>query len=238
MLREAAPTSVASGLRGAKTGRASVGDARSYRRIVTAPRSPVTAAEATEQLGDPWRVMADAAHASFRTGNMVTGGTFVVRIIDASERADRHPDIDLRYGAVHIRLSTHSNRSTTRADVAPATTIAAIAAELTLAGTPAPFGRVDIDIAALDIAARTLLAGGAGLRDEPEHHGRSRGPRRHPADGVVSTDGHRATATQPHPRRPMGFPMMRSPLMAAVIAAGGHLVSDEFAPECVGAGRR
>ncbi|MGW5523832.1 4a-hydroxytetrahydrobiopterin dehydratase [Gordonia sp. NPDC003950] len=150
--------------------------------------------------------MADAAHASFRTGNMVTVGTFVVRIIDASERADHHPDIDLRYGSVHIRLSTHSNRRITRVDVAPANTIAAIAAELTLAGTPARSGaststspHSTSPLAPFWRAAPAYVTGPNTTADLED------------PDGIlptvwVSTDGHRATATQPHPRRPMGFP--------------------------------
>lgn len=200
---------------------------------MTAPRTPVTAAEATAQLRDPWRVMADAIHASFRTGNMVTGGAFVARIIDAAELADHHPDIDLRYGSVHIRLSTHSNHRITRADVALANTIAAIATELGLAGTPAPFGRVDIAIDALDIAAITpFWRAVLGYRDDPEHT---------MAD-LVDPDGilppvwfqQMDTARPQRSRTHVDLWVAHDAVaqrMAAAIAAGGHLVSDEFAPE-------
>ena len=60
--------------------------------------TPVSGAQATEALSDPWRVINDSLLATYRTGGMVTGGEFVAKIIDAAEEAGHHPDIDLRYG--------------------------------------------------------------------------------------------------------------------------------------------
>ena len=199
---------------------------------MTAPRTPVTTAEASAAIADPWRVIADALQASYRTGDMVTGGAFVARITEAAEAADHHPDIDLRYGAVHLSLSTHSNRRITTADVALANSIAAIAAELGLTAMPAPAGRIEIAIDALDIAAiapfwRTVL----GYRDDPEHAITDLSDSQDilPPIWFQQMDEPRPQRNRIHLdlRLP---PELVSERLDAALAAGGVLVTDEFAP--------
>lgn len=113
--------------------------------------SPVSAADATTAVADPWRVITNSLRASFRTGSMVRGMDFLTRVVYAAERANHHPDIDLRYGAVHLTLTTHSAQRLTEADVALANTISQIAGDMELEALPAP-ERFDLAIDALDIA--------------------------------------------------------------------------------------
>jgi 4a-hydroxytetrahydrobiopterin dehydratase len=46
------------------------------------------------------------------------GIAFVTRVADAAERAGHHPDIDIRYDKVTLRVSTHSEGGITEKDVA------------------------------------------------------------------------------------------------------------------------
>ncbi len=52
---------------------------------------------------------------------------FVVRIADAAEAADHHPDLDIRYRRLRVALSTHSEGGITERDFALATQIDAAA---------------------------------------------------------------------------------------------------------------
>jgi 4a-hydroxytetrahydrobiopterin dehydratase len=54
--------------------------------------------------------------------------SFVDTIAEIAERADHHPDIDVRYNKVRIALSTHDAGGITAADVALARQITAAAA--------------------------------------------------------------------------------------------------------------
>jgi 4a-hydroxytetrahydrobiopterin dehydratase len=43
---------------------------------------------------------------------------FVDRIVDPAEEADHHPDIDIRWNTVTLRLFTHSQKALTDKDIA------------------------------------------------------------------------------------------------------------------------
>lgn len=62
---------------------------------------------------------------AFRDFNEALG--FVVRIGSASEVADHHPDIDIRWNKVRIVLSTHSEDALTTKDLSLAATFDDIA---------------------------------------------------------------------------------------------------------------
>lgn len=52
---------------------------------------------------------------------------FVVRIAEAADAADHHPDLDIRYRRVRVVLSTHDAGGITRKDIELATEIEALA---------------------------------------------------------------------------------------------------------------
>ncbi|WP_040524559.1 4a-hydroxytetrahydrobiopterin dehydratase [Gordonia effusa] len=92
--------------------------------------TPIDPAEVERVIAVPWRIVGNAVHADYLTRNMVTGGKFVARVIDAAEELNHHPDIDLRYATIHFELSTHSVGTLTALDVELAGQISAIATEL------------------------------------------------------------------------------------------------------------
>ncbi len=52
---------------------------------------------------------------------------FVTRVADLAEKADHHPDLDIRYRKVRVALSTHSEGGITDQDLALAAEIEATA---------------------------------------------------------------------------------------------------------------
>lgn len=53
---------------------------------------------------------------TFDFDDFITGIDFVNGVADISEELEHHPDIDIRYGKVVVRLTTHSKGGLTDAD--------------------------------------------------------------------------------------------------------------------------
>lgn len=88
----------------------------------------IRAAQFHEQEGlDDWRVVLGQAEARFRADSFPAALAFVQRIGAAAEAADHHPDVDIRWNRVLIRLSTHSAGGVTDRDVALAGRISGLA---------------------------------------------------------------------------------------------------------------
>lgn len=79
-----------------------------------------------EQLPD-WRMLIDRLHASFDTGDFATAVGLVDAIASAAEEMDHHPDLDLSYGRVDVRLISHDVGGVTSRDVKLARTISQLA---------------------------------------------------------------------------------------------------------------
>ena len=90
---------------------------------------------ATEGLAD-WKVVDSQAYARFETKSFATGLALVNEIGRLAEEADHHPDVNLRYSVLEVRLSTHATDSLTDADVELAQRISAAARELGVAAAP------------------------------------------------------------------------------------------------------
>ena len=96
---------------------------------------------------EDWRVLFDALHARFRTEDFATGLKLVKKIGKAAEKADHHPDVDLSYGQVDVRLSSHDAGGVTERDVDLARQISGFAADV--GAEPAP-GELSVVEIALD----------------------------------------------------------------------------------------
>ncbi|MGW0036787.1 VOC family protein [Gordonia sp. NPDC003376] len=199
---------------------------------MSSPRTPVSAATASDEVAEPWRVIADALQAAYRTRNMVTGGKFVARVIEAAEAADHHPDVDLRYGSVHFTVSTHSSRRLTAADVALANAIAGIADEMGLEPLAAPPARFDVAIDTADAERiRPFWRAVLGYRDDPEH---TLADLTDP-DGILppvwfqQLDLPRPERSRTHVDLWVPHDVVADRIQAG-LDAGGRLVTDEFAP--------
>jgi 4a-hydroxytetrahydrobiopterin dehydratase len=182
-------------------------------------------------LLDDWRLMFAALHARFRTGSFAKGMRFVERIAAEADKADHHPDVDLRYGFVHVRLSSHDVGGVTQRDVRLARVISELADGLGLTPETAKLQVVEVGLDSADAAeVKPFWAAVLGLADSEAH-----------ADELVDPDGRLPTLwfqqTDPHdvPRQRFHFDVRVAPEQAeqrvrAAIEAGGTLVSDARAP--------
>lgn len=79
---------------------------------------------------EDWQAEASGAYARFGTGDFATGARLFAAIADLAERANHHPDIDVRYSAVRVRLFTHSADGLTAKDAELAAEISRAARDL------------------------------------------------------------------------------------------------------------
>ena len=91
----------------------------------------ITSSEFTQADGvADWSVEGETAGATFRTGSFATGVRLIDAIAPLAERANHHPDVDLRYFSVTVRLTTHDAGGLTEKDVDLAREISAAARDL------------------------------------------------------------------------------------------------------------
>lgn len=79
---------------------------------------------------EEWQVSANIASAKFLTGSFDRGVTFIEVIGRLADAANHHPDVDLSFSYVVIRLSTHEIHALSERDVALAQRISEAAREL------------------------------------------------------------------------------------------------------------
>lgn len=101
-----------------------------------------------------WVDLGDGLRTRVRTGDFRTGLALVDAIGAAAEAADHHPDVDLRYGHVDVRLVSHDAGGVTSRDVDLARTVTGLAADAGLAVDGSALQRVDL---ALDTPDRTAV---------------------------------------------------------------------------------
>jgi 4a-hydroxytetrahydrobiopterin dehydratase len=98
----------------------------------------LSAAEIDDRLAtlDGWQRLAtgegpDAINATYVAPSFRAAIALVDAVAVAADRADHHPDIDIRYDRVVFTLSTHSAGGVTAKDLALAAEIATLAAAAT-----------------------------------------------------------------------------------------------------------
>jgi 4a-hydroxytetrahydrobiopterin dehydratase len=177
-----------------------------------------------------WRVVRSDACAHFRTGSFAAGVALVDAIGTLAEAANHHPDVDLRSDGVTVRLRTHRVGDLTEREVALAQQISAAARELGVPVDPTAVQIVQVAIDALVISDvipfwRAVLGyredGDEDLIDPlfqgpPLWFQRMDAPR--PQRNRIHIDVY-----VPHDQA--------EARVAAALAAGGHVVNDENAPE-------
>lgn len=97
---------------------------------MTDPKQKLTADDITAAGLADWRQIMGVIRARFRTGDFATGLALVNQIGEAAEAADHHPDITLTYPEVVVSLSSHDVEGITSRDIDLARQISAFAAEL------------------------------------------------------------------------------------------------------------
>jgi 4a-hydroxytetrahydrobiopterin dehydratase len=185
---------------------------------------------------EDWRVVGEGASACFRTGSFATGARFVQAISELTGIDDQHhPDVDLRYERVTVRLTTITltryYNGLHRRELELARRISALARDLEIPADSSVLQNVQITVDALVVPEvmpfwRAVL-GYTDRRDTEEdlidRHGRW------PSFGFQQMDAPRPQRNRIHVD--VGVPHDQvEARVAAALAAGGHLVSDEHAP--------
>ena len=176
-----------------------------------------------------WRVVRDAASTHFRTGSFAAGVALVDAIGTLADAANHHPDVDLRYHGVTVRLKTHSAGGLTERDVALAGQITDAARELGVPVDLSGLQMVQVAIDALVIAAvlpfwRAVL-GYEQEDDEDVADPDAQGP----PFWFQQMDTPRPQRNRIHIDLYVPHDQAEA-RVAAALAAGGHIVSDENAP--------
>lgn len=179
-----------------------------------------------------WRWLVGALYARYATGDFATGVALVDRIAAAADEADHHPDLDLRYPHVSVRMLSHDVGGVTDRDLRMARRISEIAAELGVAAAPGEVQALELALDTGDHAGvlpfwRALL----GYADSVVY------PSREAVDpaGRLPTIWTQRTDAHETPRQRWHFDVVvpieqAQARIDAAIAAGGTLVSDDAAP--------
>ena len=178
---------------------------------------------------DDWRVVFGGAYAYFRTGSFRVGVALVSAIGDLADAANHHPDVDLRYPGVSVRLVTHEVGGLSPRDVELARQISAAARDLGVEADPSAVQTVQVAIDAVDRGRvmpfwRAVLDYKAiGDEDLDDPHGS--GPSfwfQEIDEAQPGRNRFHVDVSVPHDQG--------EARVAAAVAAGGRLVSDENAP--------
>ena len=181
---------------------------------------------------EDWRVLTNVGYAQFRTGSFAAGVALADAIGKLAYAAGHYPDVDLRSDGVTVRLTTTTPDHffwLSERDVDLARQISRAARELGVSADPSAVQTVQVTIDAL-VPAKVMPFWRAALGyrqvgDEDLLDPRSAGP----SIWFQQMDAPRQQRNRIHldvwvPHDHAGQ------RIAAAIAAGGHLVSDEFAP--------
>ena len=178
---------------------------------------------------EDWRVLAGRATAYFRTGSFVRGVELIDAITVLAEAANHHPDVDLRYSGVTVRLTSHEFKVSAAATSRWRRGFRWRRATMGLPADPTRSEGVQITIDAMDIATvRTFWRAVLGYQDVGEEDlvdPRSIGP----SIWFQQMDVPRTQRNRVHVDIDVPHDTIEA-RVAAVIAAGGRLVTDAYAP--------
>jgi 4a-hydroxytetrahydrobiopterin dehydratase len=178
-----------------------------------------------------WRVVRNDACAHFRTESFAAGVALVDAIGNLAEAANHHPDVDLRSDGVTLRLHTTSQEHfiwLTGADLELARQISEAAREMGVAHDPTAVQLIQVMIDAMVIPDvepfwRAVLGyERTGDLLDPHFQG--------PPFSFQQMDAPRPQRNRIHIDVFVPHDQAET-RVAAAIAAGGHIVNDENAPE-------
>ena len=176
-----------------------------------------------------WRVVRDDASTHFRTGSFAAGVALVEAIGRLADAANHHPDVDLRSDGVTVRLRPHDVDGLSEREVELARQISAAARELEVPVDLTGLQIVQVAIDALVIPDvlpfwRAVL-GYEQVGDEDLFNPRWQGP----PFWFQQMDAPRPQRNRIHIDIYVPHDQAEA-RVAAALAAGGHVVSDENAP--------
>ncbi|MDP9270906.1 MAG: 4a-hydroxytetrahydrobiopterin dehydratase [Chloroflexota bacterium] len=184
---------------------------------------------------DDWRVLSEGACAFFRTGSLAAAARLVDAVSKLANVDDHHVDVDVRRGAVTVRLITTTDdyMGMSARDVELARQISAVARELGLSAEPSAVQTLLV-IAGAPVIAEVMPFWRAVLGYEP----RSDSPDEDLVDPRLEGPPF-WFETMDEPRPDGGGSIhvavwvpydQAEARIAAALAAGGRMVRDQFAP--------
>ena len=187
----------------------------------------------SEGLAD-WRPLLGRLMARFRTGDFLTGLELVRRTAEAAEAANHHPDLELTYPTVTVRLSSHDVHGITARDVRLAREITEIAADLGAKPTPTtwPCSELALDTDDIDLI-RPFWAAVLGIEPGDQSDDLVDPLGQVPALWFQQTDPGSPGGGEVPQRWHLDLripPEQVQPRIDAAMAAGGTLDSQEYAP--------
>lgn len=178
-----------------------------------------------------WRLLVAALHARFDTPSYAAGLTLLAAIGVVANELDHHPDLDLRYGHLNVKLSSHDVGGVTERDLRLATRISELAAEAGARPRPELTQVFELGLDTPDWERirpfwKAVLAGADDPRLPDEVHD---------PDGSLPTLWFQGTEPHEEPRQRFHIDLhvpgeLATARIEAALAAGGTLISDEHAP--------
>ena len=199
-----------------------------------APPGRLSGDQISEMDLPDWRSINEALESRFHTGDFSTGLELVRRIGQVAEELNHHPDLDLRYSHLNVRLMSSDVWAKTMRDVELARRISQVAASMGVTADPLAVSRLEIGLDTWDAdEIRPFWLAVLGLHQHPRF-----------ADDLVDADGNLATLwfqqCEPHAEPTQRYhldlrvpPEIATERIEAGLAAGGTLVSDERKPRFV-----
>jgi 4a-hydroxytetrahydrobiopterin dehydratase len=190
------------------------------------PLSPTDFAS-IDDLGD-WRYVLNAIRADFRAGSFTAAAALAAEIADIADAADHHPDIDIRYpDRVQVLLTTHAVGGISTLDAEVARLVSETARRAGATAETAAVRALEIAIDTTDAdRIRPFWAAALGYREEA---GALVDPlRTGPAVWFQDMDEPRTDRNRIHIDVSVAHDVAEA-RVAAVLEAGGTLVTDEHA---------
>ena len=194
--------------------------------------SKLTGQQIADEGLDGWAYLLGGLQTRIHTKNFAAGLSVVNAIGAAAEDMNHHPDLNLRYTHVDIRLTSHDERGVTDRDIRLARAVSSIAAAAGARLDSSGVSRLEL---ALDTPARESIVPFWAAVLATEHlSGADFGDElRDPADGLPTVWFQASGREEPRQRWHLDLwvdPAQVQPRIDAALAAGGTLVSDEEAP--------
>ncbi|WP_207208153.1 VOC family protein [Nocardioides glacieisoli] len=180
------------------------------------------------------RMMFQTLETRYATGSFATGLELAVRIGGVAAELDHHPELDLRFATLHVRLISRDVFGVTRRDLDLARRIGTIADDLGVTADPDVVEIVELALDTPDHAEiKPFWRAVLGYEDHPLHDREVRD-----LEGIGPALWFQQTDPHEEPRQRFHLdvrvpPEVAGPRIRAALAAGGTLVSDERAPTFV-----
>lgn len=178
-----------------------------------------------------WRLLFTTLRARYETGGFAAGVRLVAAIAEAADALGHHPDVTLTYGRLDIGLRTHDVDGITELDVRLARTISELAADLGATARPEQVQAIELALDTADHkAVKEFWIALLGYAPHAERDDELNDP-----SGMLPTIWFQETDAHDPPRQRWHIdvevpPEVAEDRIAAALAAGGVLVTDQYAP--------